>query len=316
MDRRIKLRHLECLLQAAQHRYLSEVAQALHVTPAAVSKTLTELEEIVGHPLLTRGRAGLQLNAAAERMVRHLSVGWGAIEKALTKTDSRPFEPTIELRIGVLPAVAARFMPPAISQLLQAYPSSVNIALQTGYNRPLLELLHRGKLVLVVARVGDDELMRELEFTPLYAEPLILVARAGHPLFAQSRTSDRIRAMASYPFLLPPPQTSIRSIVQAALQDLNAPTPHTMIETVSNTFGRAFVSTTDALWMISRGVVEDHLQLGSMRMVLDPMPNTGDPVGLVRRTDQEVDPITRSLSQILVSQTEHLRAESQAVHTR
>jgi LysR family transcriptional regulator, pca operon transcriptional activator len=307
MDRRIKLRHLECLLQAAQYRYLSEVAKALHVTPAAVSKTLTELEEIVGQPLLARGRAGLQLNAAGERMVRHLSVGWGAIEKALAKEDGKPFEPTIEMRIGVLPAVAARFMPAAINQWLQAHPRSVNIALETGYNRPLLQLLHRGKLDLVIARVGDAELMQGLDFTPLYAEPLILVARTGHPLFALSHTDERIQAMASYPFLLPPPQTSIRAIVQNALHALGAPTPHTIIETVSNTFGRAFVSASDALWMISRGVVEDYLRSGSVGMVLEDMPNTEDPVGLVRRRDQEMGSTTRSLIDILLSQTSHLR---------
>ena len=307
MDRRIKLRHLECLLHAAQHRYLNEVAQALHVTPAAVSKTLSELESIVGHPLLARGRAGLRLNAEGERMVRHLSAGWSSIEKALAKDDPKPFEPQIELRMGVLPAVAARFMTPAIKELLRVFPGHVNIGLETGYNRPLLELLHRGKLDLVIARAVEGEIMRGLEFTPLYAEPLILVARAGHPLLAERDTQARIQGIADYPFLLPPPDISIRAIVQAALRDLNAPTPPTIIETVSNTFGRTFVASTDALWMISRGVVEDHLQLGSMRLLLDPMPNTGDPVGLVRRSDLDEDAITCKLKDILLTQTSHLR---------
>ena len=308
MDRRIKLRHLECLVHASQHRFLNEVAQALHVTPAAVSKTLAELEHIVGHPLVSRSRTGLSLTAEGEAMVRQVGSGLSTIERALNANHRDVFAPDIRLRVGVLPTVAARFMTPAINALLSSYPNGVHISLSTEHNRPLLEATAKGQFDLAVARQGDANLMRGLVFQPLYAEPLVLVARSGHPLFQWAEHAERIAAMADFPLLLPPPATSIHTTARAVLQDMAAPEPRTLIETVSNTFGRNFVSNTDSLWLISRGVVEDHLSVGSMRTVVDTPNRSAEDVGLIWQAERPLDEVTERVCTILIEQTQHLRS--------
>lgn len=307
MDRRIKLRHLECLVQTSQHRFLNEVAQALHVTPAAVSKTLAELELIVGHSLVSRSRNGLSLTTEGETMVRQLGSSLSAIERALNINRQGAFTPDIKLRIGVLPTVAARFMTSAINALLSAYPSGIHISLSTEHNRPLLEATAKGHFDLAVARQGEAHLMRGLMFSPLYSEPLVLVARNGHPLFQWDDHAQRIAAMADYPLLLPPPEASIHGTARAALQEMAAPEPRTLIETVSNTFGRNFVTNTDSLWVISRGVVEDHLSVGSMRTVVDTPKPSADEVGLIWQSERPLEEAAERICNILIEQTSHLR---------
>jgi LysR family pca operon transcriptional activator len=54
MDRRLKFRHIQCFLEAAKSRRLMDVARSLNITQAAVSKTITEMEHIVGLKLLLR----------------------------------------------------------------------------------------------------------------------------------------------------------------------------------------------------------------------------------------------------------------------
>ncbi|MEY2993881.1 MAG: hypothetical protein RL357_816 [Pseudomonadota bacterium] len=309
MDRRIKLRHLECLVQASQHRYLNEVAQALHVTPAAVSKTLAELEQIVAHPLVARSRNGLSLTPEGETMVRHLGAGLSAIERGLNVNSQDPFAPDIKLRIGVLPTVAARFMTPAINALLSAYSGGIHISLSTEHNRLLLESTAKGRFDIAVARQGDAHQMRGLTFKPLYAESLILVGRNGHPIFQVADHAQRIAAIADYPLLLPPPETSIYATAQAALRAMSAPEPRTLIETVSNTFGRNFVASTDSLWMISRGVVEDRLATGSIRSVVDTPNPIADQVGLIWQSERPMSAVTAHICDILAEQTSHLRAQ-------
>ena len=58
VDGRIKLRHLQCFLAVAQRRSLQQAAASLSITQPAVSKTLRELEEILGVRLFDRGRHG------------------------------------------------------------------------------------------------------------------------------------------------------------------------------------------------------------------------------------------------------------------
>lgn len=306
MDRRLKLRHFQCFMEAAQSKHLMDAAKALNITQAAVSKTLSELEDIVGNKLLSRDRSGIRLTPQGELFFHYASAGLNSLEKSYEGLAGGPQTPQIELRVGVLPTVAARFMPPAIKAFFTENSRPVNISLQTGYNHLLLELLHSGKTDLAVARIGSPDMMHDLEFTHLYSEALVLVARSDHPLFELSQRS-RLAEVARYPFLLPPKEISIRPIVEQALITLGIRMPATVIETVSNTFGRAFLRDTDAVWMISYGVVMDYLKSGVLSLLTDPVENTSGPVGLIRRQDQEVDVAMRQLTSILLAQTRDLR---------
>ncbi|TGG95057.1 pca operon transcription factor PcaQ [Natronospirillum operosum] len=306
MDRRLKLRHFQCFIEVAQSNHLTDAAKSLNITQAAVSKTLTELEAIVGAKLLSRDRRGVSLTSQGELFFHYASAGLASLENGYEGLTGGPNTPQIELRIGVLPTVAARFMPSAIKQFSIDNMRPVNISLQTGYNHLLLDLLHSGKTDLAIARIGSPEMMRELEFTHLYSESLVLVARSDHALFELTGRS-RLAEVAKYPFLLPPKDISIRPIVEQALITLGIGMPTTVIETISNTFGRAFLRGSDAVWMISYGVVVDYLNSGVLRLLTDPIENTKGPVGLIRREDQEVDVSMRQLTSILLQQTRHLR---------
>src|SRR3984885_7680796 len=68
---RIRLRHLSCFVVVAQERTLARAAERLHLSQPAVSKTLTELERLAGHPLVERSRAGTRLTEAGERFLRY-----------------------------------------------------------------------------------------------------------------------------------------------------------------------------------------------------------------------------------------------------
>src|SRR3954467_13184503 len=73
--RGVQLRHLRCLVAVAQERHLARAAERLALSQPAVSKTLSELEAIVGTRLVERskaGRRGVQgLTAAGEQLLAH-----------------------------------------------------------------------------------------------------------------------------------------------------------------------------------------------------------------------------------------------------
>ena len=53
---RIRHRHLACFLEVARARKISQAAEALNITQPAASKTLRDLEDILGAKLFDRGR--------------------------------------------------------------------------------------------------------------------------------------------------------------------------------------------------------------------------------------------------------------------
>ena len=55
---RIKFRHLQCFLAVMQFGSVQRAADSLSITQPAVSKTIGELESILGVRLFERGRRG------------------------------------------------------------------------------------------------------------------------------------------------------------------------------------------------------------------------------------------------------------------
>jgi LysR family pca operon transcriptional activator len=87
------------------------------------------------------------------------------------------------LAIGTLPAATAGVLPGALARLKALYPD-IRIRLQQGRTEDLRPLLAAGEIDLIVGRLYEpavpDGLLRET----LWMEPIAILARAGHALFA------------------------------------------------------------------------------------------------------------------------------------
>ena len=57
------------------------------------------------------------------------------------------------------------------------------------------------------------------------------------------------------------------------------------VETVSDAFGRAYVRQSDAIWIISQGVVEDDVARGQLALLPVDTSETLGPVGFTTRAD-------------------------------
>ncbi|MGB3388435.1 MAG: LysR substrate-binding domain-containing protein, partial [Pseudaminobacter sp.] len=64
----------------------------------------------------------------------------------------------------------------------------------------------------------------------------------------------------------------------------------TEIETVSDAFGRAFLLQSDAIWIISHGVVSEDIKAGTLVALPVDTSDTRGPVGLTMRTDTPSTP--------------------------
>ncbi len=71
LDPRIRLRHLRCFLETARLGSLSAAADVLNVSQPAVSKTIRELEEVLGKPLFDRSHRRLTMTAVGRVFQQH-----------------------------------------------------------------------------------------------------------------------------------------------------------------------------------------------------------------------------------------------------
>jgi LysR family pca operon transcriptional activator len=205
---------------------------------------------------------------------------------------ARPELQRRRLAVGVLPTVATRIMPRAALAFAAAVPGG-SLGIITGPNWLLLSQLREGALELVVGRLAAPAEMTGLVFEQLYVEPVVAVVRPGHPLIEAPAGG-----FARFPLVLPPPGAVIRPVVEQYFLSLGQEPPEAPVETVSLAVGRGLVQASDAVWFISRGVVGEELERGTL-VALDLGGLVAGPVGLTRRAGPDAGPEAQALMQAL-----------------
>tara|TARA_R110002020_G_scaffold15143_57_gene54052 strand:- start:2765 stop:3679 length:915 start_codon:yes stop_codon:yes gene_type:complete len=287
---RVKFRHLQCFLQTARLGGVAKAAENLGVSQPAVSKALAELEEILGVQLMERSRAGVALTPVGEMFLRYAAASIAALRQGLDGVSRSQMTQETRLTVGVLPSVAGRVVPAAVDRFRQAQPG-VTLKLVSGPNLHLLDQLRLGALDLVLGRLGAPETMMGLSFLHLYSETVSFAVRPGHPLVAR----PDLARIVDYPVLFPDPEAAIRSIVERYLIANGIGHIPDRIETVSNDFGRAYTRRSDAVWIISSGVIAIDVADRMLEVLPFDVSDTSGPVGVTTRADAEVPPATRFL---------------------
>lgn len=281
IDRRIKLRHVECFLAIARLGSLKAACAELNLTQPAVSKTLKELEDLLGAALMTRDRGGVRLTAEGRVFLEFAGQSLAALRRGLDGVAELRQGGGEALRVGALPSVAARLMPEAVLRFRALSPDT-RLHLRDGAHGALTADLREGRLDMVIGRMGAAETMQGVSFMQLHQERVVLVARAGHPLVG---TLPAAEALTRWPVLYPPEGAAIRPLVDRWCMAQGLTSFADRIDCVSGAFGRSYLRMTDALWFISEGVVAQDRADGRLIALPLDLGLTAGPVGLMTRPE-------------------------------
>ena len=301
IDHRIKFRHLHTFLEVARQKSVVKAANILHVSQPAVTKTIRELEEALGVAVFERDGRGIRITRYGEVFLRHAGAALTALRLGIDSVSHELSDAAPPVRVGALPTVSTRIMPRAMTLFLQEKTGS-RIKIVTGENAVLLEQLRVGELDLVVGRLAAPEKMAGFSFEHLYSEQVVFTVRPGHPLLDSGNAP--LAGLADYPVLMPTHGSVIRPYVDQLLIANGIGKLHSHVETVSHTFGRAFVRSSDAVWIISEGVVSNDLAEGLLVALPVDTSETKGPVGLTLKADS-----VPSAQQAILMQTIRQAAE-------
>ncbi len=282
IDSRIKFRHLQTFVEVARQKSVIKAAELLHVSQPAVTKTIRELEQALGVGVFERDGRGIRITRYGEVFLRHAGAALTALRQGVDSVSQEQFGEAPPVRIGALPTVSTRIMPRAIDLFLKENTWS-RVKIITGDNAVLLEQLRIGDLDLVVGRLAGAERMTGFSFEHLYSEQVVFAVRAGHPLLGAGKSL--FPEFGRYTLLMPTRGSIIRPVVENFLIANGVASLPSQIETVSDAFGRAFVRDSDAIWIISNGVVARDIADGVLAALPIDTSETKGPVGLTVRTD-------------------------------
>jgi LysR family transcriptional regulator, pca operon transcriptional activator len=281
IDGRIKFRHLQCFLAVAQHATLQKAAVTLSISQPAVSKTIKELEEILKIRLFDRGRRGAEMTPEAEIFATYAEAAVQALQQAGNFMGPAGKRSNPVIRIGATPAMTVSFAPQALMLFRQRVPN-IQISVLTGTTGYLMDQLREGEYDLVLCRHLDPEQMAGLSFEYLYADPLVVVVRPGHPLLSSPLAAeDEPRRYTS----ILPPKTSINRRAAAPLaMALNMGPITDYVESLSISFGRTYTMSSDAIWFVPWGAVKLDVEKGTLIKLSPPTNRKDESIGLMARS--------------------------------
>ena len=299
---RIRLRHLHCFVAVARTQHLGRAGEQLGLTQPAVSKTLTELEELVGTRLLVRQRAGTDLTAAGMRFLRHALKVLEDIDAAADSLVGANAQRHERIRIGALPSIVPALLLEAVTQFRASHPE-VGLAVQSGMNRNLIDLLKADMLDVVIGRMDDPAAMEGLWFESLGAEPLVLAVRAGHPLAGNARPT--MQEVLAWPMVVPAIGSIPRHSTESLLARHGFSLPDGCLETADAYLGRLVTQHGDSVWAAPLSAT--HRAVNAGEMVLLPLDTQGteEPIGLLRRSDRTLEPVAEAFAESIRSIAAH-----------
>ena len=180
LDNQLRLRHVRTFLEIARAESVSLAASRLNITQPAVSRSLRELEDMLGVRLFDRVGRSLRLNDAGRVFQTHASASMTELLRGAERLRSEG-GPAARLAIGVLPTAATDLVPAAALVFRKDMPQ-VKLSIHTGPNGLLFNQLRDGVVDLVVGRMPEKEARAGVTFQQLYIEDVVLVCRPDHPI--------------------------------------------------------------------------------------------------------------------------------------
>ncbi|MEU6376565.1 LysR family transcriptional regulator [Streptomyces sp. NPDC046909] len=177
------IRKLRILRTLREQGTVTATAEALRMTPSAVSQQLTNLAKQLGVPLLEAQGRRVRLTDAARLVLRHAEAVFEQLERADAELASYLHGEVGEVRVGAFSTAVPALVVPAVRVLREACPGVV-VRVREAEAGEAYELLAGGEVDLALSLAAQAPEVGDGRFTrvELLADPLDVALPRGHEL--------------------------------------------------------------------------------------------------------------------------------------
>lgn len=223
----ITFRQLHSFVEVVRQGNMQRAAEALSLTPPAVTLQIKELESQVGQQLFERGRQRISLTPAGEYFLFHARKLLATLKDAEDAMARLSRLETGRLTIGMVSA-AKYFLPHLLAQF-HAEHSAIEVRLRLGLRDSLGAMLQAGEVDLCVMGRPPREVPCRSE--PFAKHPHTLVTSPTHR-FARAEEVPA-SALADEPFIVREADSGTRAVLQEYLDEYHL-RPKFVMEMPSN----------------------------------------------------------------------------------
>jgi LysR family transcriptional regulator, regulator of abg operon len=193
----MKTHQLMALVTVADTGTVRSAARVLNVSPAAITKSLQQLEEQLQASLMTRTPAGVTLTECGKTLLVHARLMLRQMASAREAVEAMRGDTQARLTVAVTPWIAMTFLPDTVRRFRQRMPKTT-LEFFDGLLSIANPRLRDGSLDLFIGRPTPGTVDVDFSYRPLFSSSCAVVARREHPA-AQARS---LAELLEYEWLL------------------------------------------------------------------------------------------------------------------
>jgi DNA-binding transcriptional LysR family regulator len=256
----VNMNQLRSFYTAAKLNSISKAAQALMVTPPAITMHIKRFEESIGIRLLVRDGNSIRLTRTGEGVMQRSELIFQEIHEMEGFLGDVSSGKSGELRVGC-PEAPLRNLMPAIEIFRKTYPG-IKIIFDQGSNAEMVKSIvdHRNELAVVRYSPNNSRLKTKV----LWQDELVLIASPRSIHWPSSEIS--VMQLSQTPLVLRREGSAVREVVLEYLRRFKV-IPFIAAESVSTARLKEFIRQDNGIGFVERGAVEQELKDGTLRSI-------------------------------------------------
>lgn len=256
----LNFHHLRYFWAVAHRRQLTKAAEALHISPSALSIQLRQLEDRLGHALFERKNRRLELTEAGRIVLEHADAIFKSGQELLSTLRGTPAVTRPVLRVGAVATLSRNFQIDWLLPLLKD--DSVQIRLVSGQMRELLSQLASHTLDVVLSNESAPRDTAAGWISRRIAQQAMsLVCLAPEPRRRRLKSFKFPEDLEGQPLILPSQDSAVRLAFDLALDEAGV-RPQVLAQVDDMAMLRLLARETGALALVAPVVVRDEIQSG------------------------------------------------------
>ncbi|MFV1989476.1 MAG: LysR substrate-binding domain-containing protein [Acidimicrobiales bacterium] len=294
---KLKIRHLTLFEAVCEQGSILKASRSVGLSQPTVSKTIREMEGVLGSALFRRTNRGVELTVFGTHVSVHTKRLLSHLRFMSDDLNTLQDASRGHVTVGTLISASAKLLPRSIIRLKQQSPNVI-VTIREGSNEILMPALANGELDIVVGRIPDGPSYPGVIHQPLYTESICAVVGTHHALATAAEV--RLGDVQASPWILPLADSQVRGAVEEIFAASQVDLPTDVVESFSILNNIAMLIESETIAVMPRAAADYYVAAGLLCIL--PLEGTGrfGQVGLTTSESYELSPAAQRMEQCLI----------------
>lgn len=282
----MELRHLRHFAAVVDTGNLSKAAERVYISQPALTRSIKNLEDLVGAILLERRPRGVVPTPAGDTLYQYAKLMLNEAARARAEIKAVQSGAKGHLAIGIAAMFADHIVDRAVARVC-AGDAGVSMSVTQGFLEDLVEALRDGRLDLIFSNLGVGSLPDDLSVEPLYEVRAYTYAASDHPLAGRSLSKAELLnerwAVVDQPHM--------RDFLDRYFSADGLPVPDSVVRTNSLNLIRSLLSRGGFIGLLPEHLVRLRARRGEIRRLDAPDCPVVRKAGIIMRRSMPMRPV-------------------------